>query len=160
MHMRVFAFSSLSALVAVGCGGGGGSDSTPSVPTAMPSIAGTTTTPFPFNPGTPGVTVGTEGFVSFTVENIGSPNLVVSSVSYSGDSAIALKPGISLSTDPPGMLATPPVTVPFDVSLVVGLTCTPAADQTYNGTVEVKSNAANLPDISIVLQCVGVAPTP
>jgi hypothetical protein len=157
MHMRAFAFSSLFvfAVAVVGCGG---SNSTPTAPTAVPDIAGTTATPFPFNPGTPGVTVGTSGFVSILVKNTGSQNLVVSDVSYSGDSGISLSPGVSLSTAP-DMPAPLPVTVPFDASLVVGLTCTPASAKTYNGTVEIKSNAVNLPDISIVLQCVGVPPT-
>jgi hypothetical protein len=151
MHMRVFAFSSLSALALVVVGCGGGSDTTPTVPTAVPSIAGTTATPFPFNPGTPGVTVGTKGFVSFTVQNTGSQSMVVNTVTYSGDSAITLQPGVS-----PVL----PATIAFDKYLSVGLTCSPQAAQTYNGTVEIKSNASNLPDISIVLQCVGVAPTP
>jgi hypothetical protein len=159
MHMRAFAFSSLSAL-AVGLAGCGGSDTTtPTAPTAVPNIAGTTTTPFPFNPGTPGVTVGTSGYVSITVQNTGSQPMVVSNVSYTGDSGITLQPGVSVSTTP-DTPATLPASVAFDAYLVVGLTCTPTTEKTYNGTVDIKSNASNLPDISIVLQCVGVAPTP
>ena len=158
MHMRAFAFSSLStlALTLVGCGGS--SNTTPTAPTAVPNIAGTTTTPFPFNPGTPGVTVGTSGFVSITVQNTGSQPMVVSDVKYTGDTGITLQPGVSLSTTP-DTPATPPISVPFDAYLVVGLTCTPASAKTYNGTVDITSNASNLPDISIVLQCVGVPPT-
>jgi hypothetical protein len=153
MHMRDFAFSSLSALALAVVGCGGGSDSTPpaDVPTAVPSIAGTTATPFPFNPGTPGVTVGTEGFVSFTVQNTGTPSLLVSSVTYTGDSAITLQPGVS---------PTLPATIAFDKYLTVGLTCDPQSAKTYNGAVDIKSNASNLPDINIVLQCVGVAGNP
>jgi hypothetical protein len=152
MHMRVFAFSSLSALALVVVGCGGDSNPTPaSVPTALPSIAGTTATPFPFNPGSPGVTIGTDGFVSFTVQNIGSPSMTVSSVTYTGDSAITLQPGVS---------PTLPATIAFDKYLTVGLTCSPQAAQTYTGTVEIQSNAANLPDIKIVLQCVGVTGNP
>jgi hypothetical protein len=125
----------------------------------MVNIAGTTATPFPFNPGSPGVTVGTEGFVSIVDENIGSQDMVVSSVSYTpdsaGDRAITLSPGVALSTAPDQPASTP-VTVPFNAALTVGLTCTPPMAGTYNGTVDIKSNASNLPDISIVLQCVGV----
>lgn len=102
--------------------------------------------------------MGTSGYVSITVQNTGSQPMVVSKVNYTGDSGISLTPGISLSTTP-DMPATPPISVPFDAYLVVGLTCTPSGAATYNGTVEIKSNASNLPDISIVLQCVGVPPT-
>lgn len=85
--------------------------------------------------------------------------MVVSDVTYTGDSAITLTPGIGLSTMPDTPV-TLPLSVPFDAALVVALTCTPTTEKTYNGTVDIKSNASNLPDISIVLQCVGVAPTP
>jgi hypothetical protein len=62
---------------------------------------------------------------------------------------------VALSTAPDQPASTP-VTVPFNAAMTVGLTCTPPMAGTYNGTVDIKSNASNLPDISIVLQCVGV----
>lgn len=104
------------------------------------------------------MTVGTSGYVSITVQNTGTEGMVVSSVNYTGDGSITLSPGVFLSTDP-GTPVTYPATVPFDDYLVVGLTCTPGGAATYNGTVDIKSNATNLPDLSIVLQCVGVPPT-
>lgn len=158
MHMRVFAFSSLSALaVAVlGCGG----NSIPSAPTASVPISGTQATPFPFNAGE-GVLIGTEGFVSIVITNIGSQDMDVSSVTYTGDGAITLNPGVSVSTN---SMATQPWVVPYNSALVVGLTCSPVVNhpevqETYNGLVDIKSNAANLPDIQIYLQCVGVPPS-
>lgn len=110
-------------------------------------------TPFEFNQT--GVFVGTEGFQPIVVQNIGSQNMVVSSVGYTGDGEIAINPGIALSTNP-DVLASTPVTVPYNASLVVSMTCIPEAVATYNGTVDIKSNATNLPDISIVMQCMGV----
>jgi hypothetical protein len=125
----------------------------------MVNIAGTVATPFPFNPGSPGVTIGTEGFVSIVDQNIGSQDMVVSSVSYTpdtaGDHAISLNPGVALSTTPDQPASTP-VTVPYNAALLVGMTCAPPAAGVYSGTVDIKSNASNLPDITIVLQCTGV----
>ncbi len=153
MHMRVFAFSSLSALV-LAVGGCGGSESIPSLPTASPSIAGTQATPAPFTNvnGGEDVLIGEEGFLSFTVQNIGSQDMVVSSVTYTGDNAITLTPGVSPAI---------PATVPYDQYLSVSLTCTPAVTtpemkETYNGLVDIKSNASNTPDITIYVQCIGL----
>ncbi len=145
MTMRAFAFSLLSAL-AVGCDSGG--TPVPSLPTASPNVGGTTATPFPFNGGA-GVNLGTSGFASITVQNIGSQDMVVSSVTYTGDAAISLHPGVSPAT---------PATIPFDKFLTVGLTCTPVAAGTVTGTLDIKNNSTNLPDISIVMSCLGVKP--
>ncbi len=153
MHMRVFAFSSLSALV-LAVGGCGGSESISSLPVASPSIAGTQATPAPFTNvnGGEDVLIGEEGFLSFTVQNTGSQDLLVSSVTYTGDNAITLTPGVS----PPI-----PATVPYAQYLSVSLTCTPAVTtpemkETYNGLVDIKSNASNTPDITIYVQCIGL----
>jgi hypothetical protein len=156
MNMRAFAFSVLSAL-AVGCDNG---VSVPSLPTAQPSVVTDAGNPLPFN-GILGVTIGTEGFATFSVQNIGSQNMVVSTVTYTGDSAITLSPGVSSTTADAGTILTPPVTLPYNASLLVGLTCTPVrhtpeVKETYNGLVEIKSNASNLPDITTYVQCVGV----
>ena len=92
---------------------------TPTAPTAVPNIAGTTTTPFPFNPGTPGVTVGTSGFVSITVQNTGSQPMVVSNVTYTGDSGITLNQASAFRRRQT-RLSRCQLSVPFDASLVVG----------------------------------------
>jgi hypothetical protein len=160
MNVRAFGFFTLS-LVAVGLAGcgGGGTNPTPTAPFALPNIQGTTTTPFPFN--VTGVYVGTSGFLPVQVQNTGSQPLVVSSVTYtpdsSSDTAIFISPGIALSSTP-DVLVTPPFNVPYSVSMVLGLECTPPTETTYGGTVEIKSNASNLPDLVIVLTCVGVKP--
>jgi hypothetical protein len=158
MNIRVFAFSSVSALVVTAAvaacsSSDGGGGTIPTAPTASPNITGTTATPFQFNQT--GVFVGTEGFQPIVVQNIGSQDMVVSSVGYNGDGEIAINPGIALSTNP-DVLASTPLTVPYNASLVVSMTCIPEAVATYNGTVDIKSNATNLPDISIVMQCMGV----
>jgi hypothetical protein len=152
--MRVFVVSSLATLsVAVLCcgGSGGGGVTPPSLPTAAPDVVTDAGNPFIFNDT--GVIVGTSGFASLTIQNIGSQNMVVSSVTYTpdhaGDTAITLSPGVSPAI---------PATVPFDQYLVIGLTCTPPDAETFNGTVEVKSNAVNLPDIIFNMQCTGVTP--
>ncbi len=157
MHMRVFAFSSLSALV-VAVGGCGDNTSVPTSPTAAPSIVGTQATPALFYNVNGGgdVPVGEEGFLTFDVQNIGSEQMVVSSVTYTGDSAITLTPGLSVSTADAGTVLTTPITVEYNAALIVGLTCTPSAKATYNGIVDIKSNASNLPDITSYVQCVGL----
>jgi hypothetical protein len=73
---------------------------------------------------------------------------VVNSVTYTGDAPITIS-GVAPAT---------PATIAFDATFVVQLTCRPPAAGPYNGTVDIKSNASNLPDISIVFQCMGVAP--
>jgi hypothetical protein len=86
--------------------------------------------------------------------------MLVSAVNFSGgDGAITFNPGVSVSTSPDTPV-TYPVTVAFNASLVVSLSCAPTAAVTYNATVEIKSNASNLPDISVVVQCLGVKATP
>jgi hypothetical protein len=86
--------------------------------------------------------------------------MLVSSVNFSGGGgAITFSPGVSVTTSPDTPV-TYPITVAFDASLVVSLSCAPTAAVTYNATVEIKSNAANLPDISVVTACLGVTPTP
>ncbi len=155
MHIRVFAVSSLATLsVAVICcgGSGGGGTTPPNSPTALPDVATDAGNPFIFNQT--GVIVGTSGFASLTVQNIGSQDMLVSSVTYTpdtgSDTAITLNPGVSPPT---------PATISFDQYLVIGLTCTPPEAGTFNGIVEIKSNAVNLPDISINMQCIGVPPS-
>jgi hypothetical protein len=153
MHMRVFVFASLSALaVAVGCSSAAGS--VPSLPTAQPSIDGTQGTPALFynTNGGGDVPFGEEGFLSFTVQNVGSQDLKVSSVGYTGDTAITFNPGVSPAV---------PATIPYDMYLSVELTCTPVVSNsevitTYNGTVTILSNASNLPTITEYVQCVGL----
>jgi len=159
MHMRVFAFSSLSALLLAAVSCSNASDSIPQSPTAVPSIAGTQSTPAPFTNANGGedVLIGESAFMSFTVQNGGSENLVVSSVTYTGDSPITLQPGVN-----PSPL---PATIPYDQDLTVGLTCTPVVSnpevkEVYNGVVEIKSNASNLPDITIYVQCTGLPALP
>ncbi len=153
MHMRVFVFSSLSALIAAAfaCG----TNSVPALPTAQPSIQGTQSTPAPFTNvnGGEDVLIGESAFLSFTVQNIGSQGMVVSSVTYTGDPAITLMPGVT-----PSML---PATIAYDQNLVVEMTCTPVVTtpemkETYNGSVNIKSNASNLPDLTIYVQCIGL----
>lgn len=146
---------SLLAVAVVGCGG---SDSTHTAPFAVPNIQGSSTTPFPFN--TTGVFVGTTGYQPILIKNTGSQSLVVSGVAYTGDSDISINPGIALASAPQTLISPPPpnITVPFDDSIAVGMACTPLAAATYNGKVEIKSNASNLPDIVIYMTCVGVKP--
>jgi len=156
--MRAFAFSVLSAL-AVGCDSGS-TNSIPSEPTAAPSVATDAGNPLAFN-GPLGVNIGTLGYATFSVQNIGSKEMVVSQVTYTGDSAITLSPGVSSTTADAGSSLTPPVNLPYNASLLVGLTCkpvkhTPEVKETYNGIVDIKSNASNLPDIVTYVQCVGI----
>lgn len=163
--MRFLALSSLTSLAIVAavsaCGGGGGTNTIPNAPTLNVAPLGTQATPFQFNVS--GVFIGTSGFANLVATNIGSMDLTVSSVNFTGDtSAITLTPGLSLSTNP-DVPATPPVTVPYNASVVIGLTCkpvhhTPEVSETYNGVVEIKSNASNTPDVSAYFQCVGVVP--
>jgi hypothetical protein len=161
MHMRVFAFSSLAALSVafICCGGDGGSGNPiPSLPTALPNVATDAGNPYQFN--TTGVFIGTSGFANITVQNIGSQDMVVSSVTFTPDSpsdhAITLQPGVS----PP--LDAGSVSIAYNDYLVVALTCTPPGPDAgvYNGIVDIQSNASNLPDIKVNLQCTGVVPTP
>jgi hypothetical protein len=153
MHIRVIAFSSLATLSVafICCGGDSSSNSIPNAPTALPDVRTDAGNPYQFNQT--GVFIGTSGYATITVENIGSQNMVVSSVTYTGDSVITLSPGVS-----PAL----PATISYSNFLVVGLTCTPPGPDagTYNGIVDIKSNASNLPDIAINMQCLGVVPTP
>jgi len=156
--MRAFALFVLSAL-AVGCDNGGGV-SVPSEATASPSVVTDAGNPLPFN-GIDGVFIGTTGYATFSVQNIGSQDMVVNSVTYTGDSAITLSPGLSATTADAGTILTTPITLPYNASLLVGLTCkpvkhTPEVKETYNGIVDIKSTATNLPDIVTYVQCVGV----
>ena len=159
MHIRAFVFSSLSTVAVVAALACDSGTSVPNEPTAQPSVGGTTATPFAFNAGA-GVFIGTEGFATVTVKNIGSQTMVVSSVTYTGDSHIFLAPatGVSVTTADAGTFLTPPVDVPYSASLIVGLTCRPVTPTTVTGTLDIKSNAVNEPDISIVLSCLGVTP--
>ena len=77
--------------------------------------------------------------------------MTVQSAVYTGDGAITLSPGVSPAT---------PATIAYSAYFVVSLTCTPTTATTYNGSVEIKSDASNLPDIVVYLQCQGIAPTP
>lgn len=171
--MRSWVISSLFAL-AVGCDNSSG---VPSLPTASPSVGGTAATPFPFNAGA-GVFIGTLGFENIVVTNVGSQVMSVTSVTYTptqaGDRTITLGDpyaklpdggpapisGVSLASNPDGGIPVPPpaVAVSYNDALVVLLTCKPTAATTVTGTVDIKSNASNLPDISIVTSCLGVEP--
>ena len=160
--MRFLALSSLTSLAIVAavsaCSSGGTTNTIPNAPTLNVAPLGTQATPFQFNVS--GVFIGTSGFANIVATNIGEMDLTVSTVTYTGDSAITLSPGLFLSTNP-DVPATPPITVPYSDSLVVALTCTPVQHtpevaETYNGVVEIKSNASNTPDVSAYFQCMGV----
>jgi hypothetical protein len=141
MNMRVLVLSTLCAATRSACG----SDSPPSDPTLQLPFATSTTNRVQFN-DVQGVLVGTSGFLTFAATNIGTQTLTVTEVTYSGPLAIALSPG----TNEPL-----PASVPYNDELLIGLTCTPPAAQTYEGTVEIKSNAVNTPDQLVYLSCVG-----
>jgi hypothetical protein len=129
-------------LTLAGCG----TDAPPAVPTLQLPFSSTADSPVLFN-NIQGVIVGTtEGF-AFGALNAGTQSLVVQSVSYAGDPAMALLPA-----DPPL-----PETLAFNDEMIVQLSCTPPEEAAYAGTVFIVSNADNVPDATVYLSCVGVA---
>ncbi len=93
-----------------------------------------------------GVPVGTTGYYAFGLLNAGTNDLIIQQVNYSGDPAMALQ----AATQPL------PATLAFNGELVIGLTCTPPAESSYDGSVSILSNAANTPSAVVYLSCEGV----
>ena len=96
--------------------------------------------------GAEGVPVGTTGYFAFGLLNAGTNNLIVQQPTYSGDPAMALQP-------PTQAL---PATLAFNGELVIGLTCTPPTEGSFDGSVSILSNAANTPSAVVYLSCAGV----
>jgi len=142
MNMRALFLCTTVGLAVAGCGSG---TDVPSSPTLQLPFVTSQTNPVQFN-DVQGVLVGTSGFLTFGASNIGSQAMTITTVTYSGPSAITLQPG----TDKPL-----PATISYNDELLIGLTCTPTAQQTYAGTVEIKSNASNTPDATIYVSCTG-----
>jgi hypothetical protein len=137
--MRAWAMGLLCSLAIAGCG----ADSPPAEPTARLAISTSATAPLLFNNGL-GVPVGLPGGVGFGLMNGGTVALVVQSATYVGAPAITLTTRSSL-----------PATLGFNQELVVDLTCTPPATNTYDGVVNIASNAVNLPMAEVFVSCVG-----
>lgn len=116
------------------------------MPTLQLPFTSTVDSPVLFN-ATQGVVVGTTGGFAFGALNAGTDSLVVQTVSYVGDPAMALLPA-----DP-----ALPETLAFNDEMIVQLTCTPPAEAAYAGTVFIDSNASNIPYATVYLSCVGVA---
>jgi hypothetical protein len=96
--------------------------------------------------GTEGVPVATTGYYAFGLLNAGTENLVIQQVFYTGDPAMALQ-ALTLPL---------PATLDFNGELVIGLTCAPPAQDNYDGSVTIVSNAANTPNAIVYLTCAGV----
>lgn len=93
-----------------------------------------------------GVAVGTTGSFAFGALNAGTQNLIIQNVTYSGDPAMSRQP-----------LAQPiPATLSFNSEFVIGLSCTPPAEESYAGSVSIVSNAVNTPNAVVYLSCVGM----
>ena len=131
--MRVLVLSTLCAAALAGCG----TDSPPSLPTAKLPFVTSATSPVMFN-DIQGVLVGTSGYLTFGLSNIGSQTLTVQTVTSTASGAITLQPG----TDKPL-----PAAIAYNDELLIGLTCVPTSATTYTGQVQITSNASNTPDI-------------
>jgi len=131
----------LCSVAVPGCG----TDSPPAAPTLQLPFESSADSPVLFN-GVEGVAVGTVGYFAFGVLNSGTENLVIQTVSYTGDPAMAAQP-----------LAQPlPATLSFNGELVIGLQCTPPAASSYDGSVTITSNAVNSPTAVVYLSCEGM----
>lgn len=133
--------AALLCIALVGCGTASPAD----LPTLQLPFTSSPTAPFTIN-GTSGVQVGSESSLVIGLMNVGNQPLVVQSVTYQGDTQIALDPG-------PG--APLPATVTFNHLLTVGVTCRPASTTTYAGTLTIVSNASNTPTALVYLDCAG-----
>lgn len=133
--------AALCALSLAGCG----TDSPAAAPTLQLPFTSSATSPVLFN-SVEGVQVGATGYFAFGLLNAGTDDLIVAEVTYAGNGAMALQ-----------AFAQPlPATLPFNGELVVDLVCTPPAEDTYDGTVSIVSNAVNTPTAMVYLSCVGV----
>src|SRR5450631_1564757 len=129
-----------AALGLTGC-----TDSPPAAPTLQLPFASSAASPVLFN-GVEGVQVGTTGHFAFGLLNAGTEDLVIQDAGYTGDPAMAL-----------GSLVQPlPSTLAFNGEFVIPLTCTPTAENSYDGSVSILSNAVNGQLTVVYLSCVGV----
>jgi hypothetical protein len=93
-----------------------------------------------------GVQVGTTGYFAFGMLNAGTQDLTIQDVTYSGDAAMGLQ----------AFQESLPATLAFNAEYVVELVCTPPAQESYDGSVTIASNAVNTPTAVVYLSCVGV----
>ena len=120
-------------------------DSPPNSPTLQLPFTSSASSPVAFN-GVDGVEVGTTGYFSFGVLNAGNQPLLLQDAGYSGDPAMTLELVIDAF----------PTTLAFNDEFVIALSCTPLAQDTYDGTVSILSNAVNGPTTVVYLSCTGV----
>ncbi|NTX15386.1 hypothetical protein HUA76_31920 [Myxococcus sp. CA056] len=101
-----------------------------------------------FNAGT---FVGTSGFNSVMVTNMGEDTLEITDITLNAPSVFTMK----VSND---YTAGTPLQVPSLKHVFIEVTFKPREAQVYQGTITIKSNAANLPEKVIALNGQGIAP--
>lgn len=104
-----------------------------------------------FNSGT---FVGTSGFNSVMVTNMGEDTLEVTDIALNAPSVFTMKVSQEGAEHP----ANQPMQVLSKKRFFVEVTFRPREAQAYQGTLTIKSNAANLPEKVIALNGLGIAP--
>ncbi|MBZ4400255.1 hypothetical protein OWM54_13395 [Myxococcus sp. MISCRS1] len=101
-----------------------------------------------------GTYVGTTGFNSVQVKNMGEDTLDVSSIALSGPNVFTMK----VSKDGQDLNPQEAFQVKSKERFFVEVAFRPREAQQYQGALVIKSNAANLPEKSITLNGLGIAP--
>ena len=97
------------------------------------------------------VGIGATAFCDLSVSNAGQLDLVINDVSGDGD----FDPTDSNSIFQPASVFIVPVYLPSQAGATVRIACTPAATQTYTGSLYFESNDPDTPRLTVPLTCTG-----